>query len=734
MSYKAPNWVNGKPPAINATRLNNLCSTVQTLDETMDGKAAKNHTHAMSDVIGLTTAIQYGPAGIVGFQGSEDFPLASCMAEITPVQAGSGDPSPSNIRPISGWTGAKVTRAGKNLAQLTANSTQLNGLTFTVDKATGTVTVNGTSTAKTYFSVFARSNAYPYLDDISYVLSGCPSGGSSATYYAYNGVLSDGFVDYGSGSPTKMGNQLTKGNGQNYFIYVNTGVNCNNLVFRPMIRVAGTDATFEPYKGQTIDYTFPTEAGTVYGGTLDVLKGTLTVDRASVTITGGLLYYQEHTNHYRFNFNALDGKAEPNATSKLLSDIGVPISAQGFSSASVGVYIGNGNTMGALYLNKSLVSPNNESANAWVASHPVQIVYPLETPITYQLTPELVAALAGQNNFWCDAGDVTVEYGAFPGALQRELPRAFKTYYITAGWNGDSVLGDNATAEGYQNAAVGDYSHAEGYGTLADGWGYGAHAEGMNTSSTGYFTHAEGINTSAAGEEPGVSSIQDLGGAHAEGFGSMAWGEQSHAEGKNTRTAGLAAHAEGNGSSAGVEAAHAEGMYTSAVGQASHAEGYWCQAHGNFSHAEGMYTIASGPVQHVFGQYNKSDTTSVEIVGWGTDTADSKRKNIRTLDQSGNMTIAGTLTQSSDAKLKTVEGEIPDVSDIHAVRFRWNDVNGHHDDLEHVGYIAQDVEKVAPFMVKKDSNGYKALDYIAFLCAKMELLERRVKELEEKKG
>ena len=77
--------------------------------------------------------------------------------------------------------------------------------------------------------------------------------------------------------------------------------------------------------------------------------------------------------------------------------------------------------MGALYLNKSLVSPNNESANAWVASHPVQIVYPLETPITYQLTPELVAALAGQNNFWCDAGDVTVEYGAFLQALQQEI-------------------------------------------------------------------------------------------------------------------------------------------------------------------------------------------------------------------------------------------------------------------------------------------------------------------------
>ena len=145
-----------------------------------------------------------------------------------------------------------------------------------------------------------------------------------------------------------------------------------------------------------------------------------------------------------------------------------------------------------------------------------------------------------------------------------------------------------------------------------------------------------------------------------------------------------------------------------------------------------MYTKASGPVQHVFGQYNKSDTTSVEIVGWGTGTADSKRKNIRTLATNGNMTIAGTLTQSSDARLKDVQGEVPDLSSVRAVRFKWNDTNGEHDDMDHIGYIAQEVEQFAPFLVGDDSNGYKSLDYIALLCAKVEMLERKVASLEEK--
>lgn len=36
-------------------------------------------------------------------------------AYFSPVQSGSGDPSPSNVRPISGWTGCEVHRTGANL-------------------------------------------------------------------------------------------------------------------------------------------------------------------------------------------------------------------------------------------------------------------------------------------------------------------------------------------------------------------------------------------------------------------------------------------------------------------------------------------------------------------------------------------------------------------------------------------------------------------------------------------
>jgi hypothetical protein len=36
-----------------------------------------------------------------------------------------------------------------------------------------------------------------------------------------------------------------------------------------------------------------------------------------------------------------------------------------------------------------------------------QVVYPLTTPVTYQLTPTEVRSLLGVNNVWADCGDIT---------------------------------------------------------------------------------------------------------------------------------------------------------------------------------------------------------------------------------------------------------------------------------------------------------------------------------------
>ena len=42
-------------------------------------------------------------------------PLKSLVASFLPVQSGSGDPSPTNVRSISGWSGVNVWHTGVNL-------------------------------------------------------------------------------------------------------------------------------------------------------------------------------------------------------------------------------------------------------------------------------------------------------------------------------------------------------------------------------------------------------------------------------------------------------------------------------------------------------------------------------------------------------------------------------------------------------------------------------------------
>ena len=122
----------------------------------------------------------------------------------------------------------------------------------------------------------------------------------------------------------------------------------------------------------------------------------------------------------------------------------------------------------------------------------------------------------------------------------------------------------------------------------------------------------------------------------ALGNNNTADGQYSFAEGGTTRSGGFCSHSEGYQTEANNSAAHAEGSNTSATG--------------SYSHSQGYYTQAQRKSQHVFGEYNTADTggtgtsdrgTYVEIVGNGT--ADNARSNARTLDWSGNETLAGNL-------------------------------------------------------------------------------------------
>lgn len=115
-------------------------------------------------------------------------------------------------------------------------------------------------------------------------------------------------------------------------------------------------------------------------------------------------------------------------------------------------------------------------------------------------------------------------------------------------------------------------------------------------------------------------------------------------------------HAEGYGTYASGGSTHSEGRLTYAVGDYSHAEGEGTNAYANYSHAEGSNTIANGIYQHVQGKYNIADTTSLDIIGNGTD--NDNRSNAYTLDTNGNGWFSGEVYVGSTSGTNKDSGSV----------------------------------------------------------------------------
>jgi hypothetical protein len=59
-------------------------------------------------------------AQTASFKSAAKVPLTSAIITFGPTQSGSGDPSPDNIRPISGLNELNITLCGKNLFNISS--------------------------------------------------------------------------------------------------------------------------------------------------------------------------------------------------------------------------------------------------------------------------------------------------------------------------------------------------------------------------------------------------------------------------------------------------------------------------------------------------------------------------------------------------------------------------------------------------------------------------------------
>ena len=345
--------------------------------------------------------------------GVEGMPLNSLVADIQPVQAGEGEPSPENARPITGWTGATVTRCGKNLFNYVVEPKTVNGIEI-AQNSDGTFTLNGTATQRV--DVLGAGHPWggqsPYVGGGEYIVSGTQSSDIQIHVGFERTTLGDTSRD------TKV--KVTAPNGISWVIYrVEPGTTLDNAVVRPMIRRASeADEAFEPYRGDTCDIAFPAGAGTVYGGTLDVTKGLLTVNRASVDM--GTPNWTARPEYHAFtstDIADMSKKYMDYDTGGYLCDIygsaTLPEILNGEKDDHVSI-----NAYGNIWIMDTSFSGADEFKAAVSGA---RLVYELAEPVTYRIEPRQITTLAGANNIWADCGDVTVEYGAYLSGLKKYI-------------------------------------------------------------------------------------------------------------------------------------------------------------------------------------------------------------------------------------------------------------------------------------------------------------------------
>ena len=354
--------------------------------------------------------------------------------------------------PWPGGTGKNLAK-GKTITELKAtyttgtwsgNSYTENGVTFTCEFDNMglciKVSTSGTASKNTFFA----PNTMSAKGGTTYRTVGCPAGGAANKYelgLASNNIKAH---DYGSGA------NYTPSGDEDLFlqIAIRSGQNANGLVFAPMVclatesdytwmpyenscpisgheganvtRTNGKESTDPDYIGETYYIIFPSEAGTVYGGMLNVNKdGTGSLYVPVVDIGLGSLTWT-----YNSDYNRMSAPLPSNVKYYQYAR------SQPFISDSYKV-LTNREPISSVPNGSIYTSSNTQATNMilWVHDYRFtdasefttevadkKIVIELAAPVTYTLTAEQVGqilSLYGTNNVWADTGDIlSLDYHA----------------------------------------------------------------------------------------------------------------------------------------------------------------------------------------------------------------------------------------------------------------------------------------------------------------------------------
>lgn len=338
--------------------------------------------------------------------GGDDIPMKSVNVTITPKQSGSGDPSPDNVRPITGTSTANVHVDGKNLFPLPIN---ISGTDYT-----NRFTLADYPALADFFKTLQQSIGKTVV--LSCVATGTPIGVQIGTMRIFaNGET---LINVVPNTPVVLPekNYLSA---DSVYIYGSTNPTTIKDV---QLEYGSTVTDFEPYNGHTT----PVPLGqTVYGGTVDVVSGESADGMYYASLTGNEAWVDSGSTYLMYS--------TPYAVSQypsagMCSHFRFGAGNLGGDSVFAGI---NANTGKYLAFTKSFMQTligvttlaefktylQTQNANGT----PVQVAYWVKEPTSFTTDPVSVPSLLGTNNVWADCGSVEVEYRADPTLAYNEI-------------------------------------------------------------------------------------------------------------------------------------------------------------------------------------------------------------------------------------------------------------------------------------------------------------------------
>lgn len=370
------------------------------------------------------------------YDGVYDLPLKKLIVDINPVQSGSGNPSPANIRPISGWTNVRVRRTGKNIWSG-------NAVLEDVKDAIPDATVS--ATARTVGFKFDSTALYPILGDGSenrvhrvrfkentrytFVLTlGKNSALESNLRIGYTDGTSVPFPSLSNtgAKETKVFVTAAEKTVKNLYNSRNDGVTTlyadacglfeGDLTEGGRLTAAEVYAKhFEAYRGTEVVVEFPAETGdngTVYGGTLNVLTGELTVTWGMKDL-GDVIWYADGAPYVgRFRTPSFSSVMDFSGDydSGMLCSAYRPWRNTNVPSTANNLQIMKYPAAGGLVYITELEYAGKTAAEFNEHVRGVQFAYKLKTPVTHQLTSEQMATLFGENHIFAETGAIDLIY------------------------------------------------------------------------------------------------------------------------------------------------------------------------------------------------------------------------------------------------------------------------------------------------------------------------------------